>query len=330
MPAKILCPERVQCKSTDDWVDAPWWEWDEEWNLWKCVLCGKWNKKDNSHLTSTRHKESLSQQGKLDRDYPDVKSDTVETRSGGAEWSPTAAAAASQTAATAQGETADAAASPAMWKDGSGLKGKDGTWVLPPACGSKQRRDERHSRGRSSSPRTWGEKEGGGAAAAAASPPTAYTGKAWCACFAMLRKAACPARSHGNDPGGPGGAAAEPLHQGGAATAEPGQEIQHGPQAPADEEASENPDRTSDTQRGSEDVLQKMDLLQCLRVLRDRTAMLHGEVTNMRRAQEGMQNDLAEMKTNVEILNFKRAALLSKGSTPPSAQHAQDRSPQRP
>ena len=48
--------------------------------------------------------------------------------------------------------------------------------------------------------------------------------------------------------------------------------------------------------------MQKMDLLDCVRVLRDRTAMLHGEVTNMRRAQEGMQNDLAEMKNNVEIL----------------------------
>ena len=323
--ATLPCPEIVQCKQTDDWVDAPWWQWDARWKIWKCMLCGRWNQKDNWHLLySKRHRDSLRKQFWLDPHYPDVKTGTVQ-RSQEVSNSLDEPAA-PEMAATASDGAASAAAPAAARVD-------------PPAWGSTRSRSpmrERHSRrGRSSSPRTWG----GGAAAAAASPPAADAGNGPAAARTghpvcppkVPAAAACPGslqRSDGNDPGGPAGAAAEPSrgprrvswHPDTGNPAEHGQG-EHGQGTrtraiqPADEEASENPDLSPDSTRNSywnaPDFWQMRELLECVRELCENKEMLCSEVMHMRRVQEVMRNDLHEMKNNAQIVKGRLTAATS-------------------
>ena len=332
--ATLPCPEIVQCKQTDDWVDAPWWQWDAGWKTWKCLLCDRWNKEDNWHLLySKRHRDNLRKQWWLDPHYPDVKSGTVQRSQLESEVSNSLdEPAAPEMAATASDGAASAAAPAAARVD-------------PPAWGSTRSRSRHSRRGRSSSPRTWG----GGAAAAAASPHAADTGngpapailqhgwgniasatgqaepylqarpvcppKVPAAAACPLRAAACPGslqRSDGNDPGGPAGAAAEPSR---AAAAEHGQGTRTRAIQPADEEASENPDLSPDSTRNcywnAPDFWQMRELLECVRELCENKEMLCSEVMHMRRVQEVMRNDLHEMKNNLQIVKGRLTAATS-------------------
>ena len=60
------------------------------------------------------------------------------------------------------------------------------------------------------------------------------------------------------------------------------------------------------------------DLLDCVHGVISDTAMLHGEVTNMRRAQEDMREELAEMKKYVDAMMSDSSAVtaLLRGAHP--------------
>ena len=202
------CPERVKSKSTDDWVDAPWWHFDSKWECWKCVICDKYNKKD-AHLRGKTHQEMMSsKRWKWEHVYTDVKVDTVEQRY--CTWG----------------------ASDGGQEDADGSQ-EDGGWWKWDGKWEKERR-------------SWRQRKGIGDAPAAAEAEDSSLKPAAAEFFAAAA-AACPGalqQSDGNHLGGPAAATAEPSHQGGAATAEQG--IQHRSQAPADEAPPADPDRTPD------------------------------------------------------------------------------------
>ena len=60
------------------------------------------------------------------------------------------------------------------------------------------------------------------------------------------------------------------------------------------------------------------DLLDCVHAVISDTAMLHGEVTNMRRVQEDMREELAEMKKYVDAMMSDSSAVtaLLRGAHP--------------